>query len=84
MIPGWIAIGIGYMKIIPYTHTYKHTHIYIYNSIFGHGYSGHSYIVGTLPGTESFSIISSLNYPLIVATHFGYSGQLTGRIMIET
>ena len=37
----------------------------------GHGYSGHLDIVASLAGTESFSTISSLNKPLIVAVHFG-------------
>ena len=33
--------------------------------------------MATLGGAESFPIIPSLNKPLIVATHFGYSGHVT-------
>ena len=49
----------------------------------GHGYSGHLDIVATLAGTESFPIISSLHKPLIVAIHLGYSGHLTGIIILK-
>ena len=34
-----------------------------------HGYSGHSDIVATLTGTESFNTICSFKKPLIVDTH---------------
>ena len=47
-------------------------------------YSGHSDIVATLGGTESFPIISSLNKPLIVDTNFRYSGHLIYIIIVET
>ena len=53
-----------------------------YNNTVDFGYSGHRYrdnldIVATLARTESFTIISSLNKTLIVATHFGYIGHFT-------
>ena len=47
-------------------------------------YSGHTDIVATLGGTESFPIIFGLNKPLIVDKNFGYSGHLIYIIIVET
>ena len=41
-----------------------------------HGYSGYSDLVANLAGTESFTIISSLNKSLKVATHFGHTSHV--------